>query len=178
MATVQEIQEQVRARYAAAAVSVGAVGPGGPAESGSSCCASAAEAFDEDGEAFGAGLYADAATGGLPQEALLASLGCGNPVGFAYGVDPTDEMLDLARADAVKARATDVKFLQGQIEDLPLADAAVDVVISNCVVNLSGDKPALLAEMFRARVALRDARRVVRATRPAQPALADGSRSR
>lgn len=69
--------------------------------------------------------------------------------GFAYGVDMTTEMLDLARANAAKARATNVEFLQGTIEDIPLADAAVDVVISNCVINLSTDKPAVLAEMFR-----------------------------
>ena len=71
------------------------------------------------------------------------------PTGFAYGVDMTTEMLDLARANAAKAGATNVEFLQGTIEDIPLPDAAVDVVISNCVINLSTDKPAVLAEMFR-----------------------------
>jgi len=69
--------------------------------------------------------------------------------GFAYGVDMTDEMLDLARANAAKAGASNVEFRRGTIEDLPLDDAAVDVVISNCVVNLSPDKPAVLAEAFR-----------------------------
>ena len=69
--------------------------------------------------------------------------------GFAYGVDMTTEMLDLARANAAKAGATNVEFLQGTIEDIPLPDAAVDVVISNCVINLSTDKPAVLGEMFR-----------------------------
>jgi len=69
--------------------------------------------------------------------------------GFAYGVDMTDEMLDLARANAEKAGATNVEFLKGTIEDVPLPDASVDVVISNCVINLSTDKPAVLAEMFR-----------------------------
>ena len=69
--------------------------------------------------------------------------------GFAYGLDMTDEMLQLARANAAKAGATNVEFLKGFIEDVPLPDAAVDVVISNCVVNLSTDKPAVLAEMFR-----------------------------
>lgn len=69
--------------------------------------------------------------------------------GFAYGVDMTDEMLELARANATKAGATNVEFLKGLIEDLPLPDGAVDVVISNCVVNLSTDKPAVLTEMFR-----------------------------
>ncbi len=69
--------------------------------------------------------------------------------GFAYGVDMTDEMLMLARANAAKAGATNVEFVKGSIEDIPLPDAAVDVVISTCVINLSVDKPAVLAEMFR-----------------------------
>jgi arsenite methyltransferase len=71
------------------------------------------------------------------------------PSGFAYGVDMTDEMLQLARANAEKAGATNVRFLKGTIEDIPLADGSVDVVISNCVINLSVDKPKVLAEMFR-----------------------------
>lgn len=69
--------------------------------------------------------------------------------GFAYGVDMTDEMLELARANATEAGATNVEFLKGTIEDLPLQDASVDVVISNCVVNLSTDKPAVIGEVFR-----------------------------
>ncbi len=71
------------------------------------------------------------------------------PTGFAYGVDMTDEMLDLARANAAKASASNVEFLRGDIEAVPLPDEAVDVVISNCVINLSTDKPAVLSEMFR-----------------------------
>lgn len=71
------------------------------------------------------------------------------PDGFAYGVDMTDEMLQLARANAARAGTTNVEFLHGTIEDLPLPDASVDAVISNCVINLSIDKPAVLAEMFR-----------------------------
>ena len=71
------------------------------------------------------------------------------PTGFAYGVDMTDEMLELARANAAKAEARNVEFVKGTIEDVPLPDGAVDVVISNCVINLSTDKPAVLAEMFR-----------------------------
>jgi arsenite methyltransferase len=71
------------------------------------------------------------------------------PSGFVYGVDMTDEMLDLARANAAKAGATNVEFLKGTIEDVPLPDGAVDVVISNCVINLSTDKSAVLAETFR-----------------------------
>ena len=71
------------------------------------------------------------------------------PGGYAYGVDMTDEMLELANANKAKAGATNVEFLKGTIENVPLPDAAVDVVISNCVINLSTDKPAVLAEMFR-----------------------------
>ncbi len=71
------------------------------------------------------------------------------PTGFAYGVDMTDEMLELARANAAKAGAENVEFVKGTIEDVPLPDGSVDVVISNCVINLSVDKPAVLAEMFR-----------------------------
>jgi SAM-dependent methyltransferase len=71
------------------------------------------------------------------------------PTGFAYGVDRTDEMLALARANAAKAGVANVEFVKGTIEDVPLPDGAVDVVISNCVINLSTDKPAVLAEMFR-----------------------------
>ena len=71
------------------------------------------------------------------------------PDGFAYGVDMTDEMLALARANAEQAGATNVEFVKGTIEDVPLPDASIDVVISNCVVNLSVDKPAVIAEMFR-----------------------------
>ena len=71
------------------------------------------------------------------------------PSGFAYGVDMTDEMLELARANAAEAGADNVEFLKGRIEQVPLPDGAVDVVISNCVINLSVDKPKVLAEMFR-----------------------------
>ena len=71
------------------------------------------------------------------------------PSGFAYGVDMTAEMLDLARSNAANAGATNVEFLKGTIEEVPLADATVDVVISNCVINLSTDKPKVLTEMFR-----------------------------
>ena len=71
------------------------------------------------------------------------------PTGFAYGVDMTEEMLELARANAAQAGADNVEFLHGTIEDVPLPDASVDVVISNCVINLSVDKPRVMAEMFR-----------------------------
>lgn len=177
MGRTDELREQVRERYAAAAAAV-ATGGGG-------CCGPAdALAVVGDGaqaEVFGAALYRPEQTEDLPAEAVLASLGCGNPLavadlrvgervldlgsgggidvllsarrvgetGFAYGLDMTDEMLELARANAAKAGAGNVEFLKGQIEDIPLPDAAVDVVISNCVINLSVDKPAVLAEMFR-----------------------------
>jgi arsenite methyltransferase len=179
MASTSEIREQVRARYAAAAEAIVT------RESGSAagCCSGScgAEALDQDASVFGAGLYAAEEQSALPQEAVLASLGCGNPVavaalhpgeivldlgsgggidvllsarrvgpaGFAYGVDMTDEMLELARANAARAGAGNVAFLKGTVEDVPLGDASVDVVISNCVINLSVDKPAVLREMFR-----------------------------
>ncbi len=178
-----DLREEVRSRYAAAARTVLEPEGGAPASccgdsAAASCCgAGAAEAVG----GFSEGLYPEEETDGLPEEAVLASLGCGNPIavaelrggervldlgsgggidvllsarrvgpsGFAYGVDMTDEMLDLARANAARAGAANVEFRRGQIEDLPLPDASVDVVISNCVINLSGDKPAVLAEMFR-----------------------------
>jgi SAM-dependent methyltransferase len=128
---------------------------------------------------FGPSGYPD--TGELPDGAVRASLGCGNPVavadlhpgetvldlgsgggidvllsarrvgpgGKAYGLDMTDDMLDLARANARQAGAQNVEFLRGQIEAIPLPDAAIDVIISNCVINLSGDRPAVFTESFR-----------------------------
>jgi arsenite methyltransferase len=190
MSQQDEVREQVRARYAAAAVAVSWQGREALAVlDGDSCCAPAASTEStaccgggtEVDVAFGSGLYSADEQGELPAEALAASLGCGNPMmvadlkagekvldlgsgggidvllsarrvgptGFAYGVDMTDEMLDLARANATKAGATNVEFVKGTIEDIPLPDASVDVVISNCVINLSTDKPAVLAQMFR-----------------------------
>jgi SAM-dependent methyltransferase len=178
------IREQVQARYAAAAIKVtsgpGDCGCGQPADCGceSGCCSGAASA-EEPG--FGAELYATLDRDQLPDTALLASLGCGNPPavaelhegetvldlgsgggidvllsakrvgpsGKAYGLDMTEEMLALARANAAKAGATNVDFLKGHIEAIPLPADTVDVVISNCVVNLSTDKPAVFAETFR-----------------------------
>lgn len=185
------LREQVRTRYAEAAVAVstghaggGCAGPGSADSSATavaalSCCSG--DAAVAESAAFGASLYAPAEQGELPEEALLASLGCGNPTavadlatgervldlgsgggidvllsarrvgpgGRAYGLDMTDEMLALARANAERAGATNVQFLRGTIEDVPLPSGSVDVVISNCVVNLSTDKPAVMAEMFR-----------------------------
>jgi arsenite methyltransferase len=178
------LRDQVRARYAAAATKVTSgqsdCGCGRPADCGcgSGCCDSTASA-EEPG--FGAELYAELDRDQLPDTALLASLGCGNPTavaelhegetvldlgsgggidvllsakrvgptGKAYGLDMTEEMLALARRNAAEAGATNVDFLKGHIEAIPLPAETVDVVISNCVVNLSTDKPAVFAETFR-----------------------------
>ncbi|HEX2903930.1 MAG TPA: arsenite methyltransferase [Jatrophihabitans sp.] len=182
-----ELREHVRARYAAAATAVtneqalqlvDAAAPRscGPAEN-SSCCGGTGKVD----EAFGASLYSADEQGELPAEALVASLGCGNPMmvaelragervldlgsgggidvllsarrvgptGFAYGVDMTEEMLHLAEKNKRQSGLTNVAFLKGTIEDIPLPAASVDVVISNCVINLSTDKSAVLSEMFR-----------------------------
>jgi arsenite methyltransferase len=180
-----DLREAVRSRYGEAARAVMAPSSGGPAgccgsSATDSCCRTGSAALDS-ADCFGGSLYGEGETDGLPEEAVLASLGCGNPLavadlhagervldlgsgggidvllsarrvgptGFAYGVDMTDDMLTLARANAAKAGAENVEFLKGEIESLPLPDAAVDVVISNCVINLSTDKPAVLAEMYR-----------------------------
>jgi arsenite methyltransferase len=169
------VREQVRERYARAALSITDVS--GNAAGASDCCGGGSGCSAD----FGAALYNGGETTGLPDEALLASLGCGNPTavadlregetvldlgsgggidvllsakrvgasGFAYGLDMTDEMLELARANAAKAGATNVEFLKGRIEKIPLEDASVDVIISNCVINLSTDKSAVLRESFR-----------------------------
>jgi arsenite methyltransferase len=180
-----DLREEVRSRYAEAARAVlepkagVSASCGGTSADGSCCGAESTAALAVGG--FSEGLYREGETDGLPADAVLASLGCGNPIavadlregervldlgsgggidvllsarrvgpsGFAYGVDMTGDMLELARRNAAKAGAGNVEFRKGQIEDLPLPDAAVDVVISNCVINLSVDKPAVLAEMFR-----------------------------
>ncbi|HUY50626.1 MAG TPA: arsenite methyltransferase [Streptosporangiaceae bacterium] len=176
--TTAELVEQVRSRYAEAARAV--LNPERTASGGCGEHSTGSAALDT-ADCFGGSLYEAAETDDLPEEAVLASLGCGNPLavadlhegervldlgsgggidvllsarrvgsaGFAYGVDMTGEMLDLARQNAARAGAGNVEFRKGQIEDLPLPDASVDVVISNCVINLSTDKPAVLAEMFR-----------------------------
>jgi SAM-dependent methyltransferase len=183
--TTTDLREAVRARYAAAARVVLEPRPGVTAaccesSASESCCGTGAAALDSADDLAGS-LYREGETDGLPEGAVLASLGCGNPLavaelregekvldlgsgggidvllsarrvgpsGFAYGVDMTDDMLTLARANACEAGAENVEFLKGEIEALPLPDSAVDVVISNCVINLSTDKPAVLAEMFR-----------------------------
>jgi arsenite methyltransferase len=170
---MSELREQVRERYAVAAR---AVGDGMAADDGggeAGCCA------PEEG--LGVQLYDVLERAELPDEAVLASLGCGNPTvvaelregetvldlgsgggidvllsarrvgpsGTVFGLDMTDEMLELARANAKKAGVRNTEFLKGYIEEVPLPDESVDVMISNCVINLSTDKPKVLAEMFR-----------------------------
>ncbi|MBA3372862.1 MAG: arsenite methyltransferase [Euzebyaceae bacterium] len=177
--TQDDLREQVRARYAAAATGAGTHADGCCA---GGCCGDAGCGCGTTaGDGFGATLYSLDEQAELPDAARLASLGCGNPTavaelregetvldlgsgggidvllsarrvgpgGKAYGVDMTDEMLDLARRNAAEAGATNVEFLAGHIEAIPLPDASVDVIISNCVINLSVDKPAALAGMHR-----------------------------
>jgi len=165
------IQESVRKKYGEAAKQV--------ASGGSACCGGAAELIGCD--PIGANLYNETEKGGLPEEAVRASLGCGNPTalaelkrgetvldlgsgggidvllsarrvgptGKAYGLDMTDEMLALARENQRKAGVENAEFLKGQIENVPLPDNSVDVIISNCVINLSADKDRVLKEAFR-----------------------------
>jgi len=165
------IKESVKEKYGQAALRAKA--------GGSSCCGASASTGCAD--PITSNLYDTNQTGGLPQEAVLASLGCGNPTslaqlnpgetvldlgsgggidvllsakrvgptGKAYGLDMTDEMLALARENQRKAGAENVEFLKGEIEAIPLPDNSVDVIISNCVINLSGDKDRVLREAFR-----------------------------
>ncbi len=151
---------------------------------GEACCATGNVGTGKNGQqrdVITRDLYDAVQTGDLPQSALLASLGCGNPTalaelapgehvldlgsgggidvllsarrvgptGFAYGLDMTDEMLELAERNRLEAGATNVRFLKGQIEEIPLPNDSVDVIISNCVINLSANKPQVLREAFR-----------------------------
>jgi len=168
---VSEVREEVRRHYTEAAKRVEAGGGCGCGTGG--CC--------EQDEAFGAALYDVLDRAELPDAAVLASLGCGNPTavaelrdgetvldlgsgggidvilsarrvgpaGKAYGLDMTDEMLGLARRNAAEAGIANVEFVKGYMEDVPLPDGSVDVIISNCVINLSADKPRVFAEMAR-----------------------------
>jgi arsenite methyltransferase len=173
--TADELREEVRRRYAESAR---AVNEGTGCGCGSrECCAEDAS----DGAGFVEAFYDAEQRGDLPDAAVLASLGCGNPTavaelhegevvldlgsgggidvilsakrvgptGVAYGLDMTDEMLALARKNAADAGVTNVHFLKGMIEQIPLPADSVDVVISNCVINLSVDKPAVLTEIAR-----------------------------
>ena len=175
--TTEGLKESVKARYGQAAQRVADGATGAACCGTSGCCGSTTEAWDP----ITANLYDQGQTDGIPAEALLASLGCGNPTalaelregetvldlgsgggidvllsarrvgrtGKAYGLDMTDEMLALANENRAKAGATNVEFLKGEIEQIPLPDASVDVIISNCVINLSGDKRQVLREAFR-----------------------------
>jgi arsenite methyltransferase len=176
---LDDTQERVRARYAEAAIVAAEQAARAQGAASADCCA---DGCCSDGSAaFGLELYDKATRDGLPDAAVLASLGCGNPLavaelregetvldlgsgggidvllsarrvgptGLAIGVDMTDEMLALARKNAAEAGATNVEFRKGTIEHLPLADATVDVVISNCVINLASDKRAVFAEIAR-----------------------------
>jgi SAM-dependent methyltransferase len=168
----EELKATVREKYGEAALRTAAGAK-------SSCCGGGASCGTAD--PITSNLYGAAETALLPESAVLASLGCGNPTaltelhegevvldlgsgggidvllsarrvgatGKAYGLDMTDEMLALARANAAKAGATNVEFLKGEIEAIPLPDRSVDVIISNCVINLSADKSKVLAEAFR-----------------------------
>jgi arsenite methyltransferase len=167
-----ELKDVVKEKYGQAALRVNT--------GGSSCCGAGA-ALDGCCDPITSNLYDAAQTGALPEEAVLASLGCGNPTalaqlnpgetvldlgsgggidvllsarrvgptGKAYGLDMTDEMLTLARENQRKAGIENVEFLKGEIEHIPLPDNSVDVVISNCVINLSADKDRVLREAFR-----------------------------
>jgi len=167
-----DVKEIVKEKYGQAALRV--------KTGGSSCCgATAASTMSCD--PITSNLYDSAQTGALPEEAVLASLGCGNPTalaqlnpgeivldlgsgggidvllsaqrvgptGKAYGLDMTSEMLALANENKCKAGAENVEFLKGEIENIPLPDNSVDVIISNCVINLSADKDRVLREAFR-----------------------------
>jgi ubiquinone/menaquinone biosynthesis C-methylase UbiE len=170
--TRDSLRDEVREKYAQAARA---------ADQGGSCGCGSGNCCDDGDAAFGERLYSVEQRGELPDAAVLASLGCGNPtavadlhegetvldlgsgggidvilsakrvgpMGIAYGLDMTDEMLDLARRNAAEANATNTIFLKGLIEEIPLPSGSVDVVISNCVINLSTDKPAVLKEIGR-----------------------------
>jgi len=167
-----ELKDVVKEKYGRAALRVNS--------GGSSCCGAGA-ALDGCCDPITSNLYDAAQTGALPEEAVLASLGCGNPTalaqlnpgetvldlgsgggidvllsarrvgptGKAWGLDMTDEMLTLARENQRRAGVENVEFLKGEIEHIPLPDNSVDVVISNCVINLSADKDRVLREAFR-----------------------------
>ena len=179
--TDTEVRETVRERYADAARAV-ADGQRADCGCGPNGCGDTIALTDKTGaQVFGSALYDDGETGGTPEAAVHASLGCGvptavadlhegetvldlgsgagadvlisaqrvGPAGKAIGLDMTDEMLDLARANARETGLANVEFLKGHIEEIPLEGATVDVVISNCVINLSGDKARVVREAAR-----------------------------
>ena len=173
----RQLRDAVRDKYAAAAT----VSTRKDTSSAGCCGAEGATVTEEQRASFGASLYDSGERDELPESAVLASLGCGNPIaiaelhegetvldlgsgggidvllsarrvgpaGLAYGLDMTDEMLDLARRNQAEAGVTNVQWLRGHIEEIPLPRDSVDVIISNCVINLSGDKPQVLREAAR-----------------------------
>jgi len=177
--TADDLREEVRRRYAEAARAVADASVESGCGDGGCCSDGSASATTQ--ERFGELLYDAEQRGELPDAAVLASLGCGNPTavadlregevvldlgsgggidvilsakrvgpsGTAYGLDMTDEMLALARRNAAEAGVANVHFLKGMIEQIPLPADSVDVVISNCVINLSTDKAAVLTEIAR-----------------------------
>jgi SAM-dependent methyltransferase len=167
-----DTRDIVKEKYGQAALRV---------QSGGSACCGATAASGKGCDPITSNLYNSSQAGQIPEQAMLASLGCGNPTalanlhpgevvldlgsgggidvllsaqrvgptGKAYGLDMTDEMLALANENKLKAGADNVEFLKGEIEHIPLADNSVDVIISNCVINLSADKDRVLREAFR-----------------------------
>ncbi len=176
--TAQDVKREVQDKYGrvAKAVTDGTTSDDAGCCS-SACCGSATDSYDP----ITSNLYDEGEKAGVPADALLASLGCGNPTALAqlnagetvldlgsgggidvllsakrvgpsgkvYGLDMTDEMLALANENKRKAGAENVEFLKGEIESIPLPDSSVDVIISNCVINLSADKGRVLREAFR-----------------------------
>jgi arsenite methyltransferase len=172
--STENIKEIVRERYGNAALRV-------TSGAGNSCCGQDRSGLDGASDPITSNLYNAMEEGEVPETAIKASLGCGNPTalaelkagevvldlgsgggidvllsarrvgptGKAFGLDMTDEMLALAEENKRKSRLTNVEFLKGEIENIPLPDNSVDVIISNCVINLSGDKDRVLKEAFR-----------------------------
>jgi SAM-dependent methyltransferase len=170
--SASNIKDVVKEKYGQAALRV---------HTGGSRCCGGGSATDPCCDPISLNLYSDSEGGEIPEQALRASLGCGNPTalaklnpgetvldlgsgggidvllsarrvgptGRAYGLDMTDEMLALARENQSKANVENVEFLKGEIENIPLPDNSVDVIISNCVINLSADKDRVLREAFR-----------------------------
>lgn len=187
----EDVREIVRQKYGEAALTVlngkGKACCGGGGAEADICCGGETKAEESEGccsnasDVITGDLYSDTEASEIPEAALLASLGCGNPTalaqlhegetvldlgsgggidvllsarrvgptGFAYGLDMTDEMLALAEKNKAESGATNVQFLKGHIEEIPLPDNSVDVIISNCVINLSADKDQVLREAFR-----------------------------
>lgn len=171
--STENIKELVKEKYGEAALRAG--------KGGSACCGSAPSSVSGCGDPITSNLYDATQAGQIPEEAMLASLGCGNPTalaklnpgetvldlgsgggidvllsgrrvgptGKAYGLDMTDEMLALANENKRKSGLSNVEFLKGEIEQIPLPDNSVDVIISNCVINLSADKDRVFAEALR-----------------------------